>query len=171
MKMLVDALNIQEELMAFMQLQAVDDIAFNAMALKLFKYQAQWNLPYQRFCQMRGKTPRTVTHWHDIPSVPINAFKDLDLTCTPPADCERVFMTSGTTRGDVKGRHYHRSLLIYDTSMRLNFAQRLMHQKSKIRMGILFPTTEMMPNSSLAHYLELALTYFGTQGKIGRAHV
>ena len=45
MKMLVDALNIQEELMAFMQLQAVDDIAFNAMALKLFKYQAQWNLP------------------------------------------------------------------------------------------------------------------------------
>ena len=164
MKMLVDALNIQEELMAFMQLQAVDDIAFNAMALKLFKYQAQWNLPYQRFCQIRGKTPRTVTHWHDIPSVPINAFKDLDLTCTPPADCERVFMTSGTTRGDVKGRHYHPSLLIYDTSMRLNFAQRLMHQKSKIRMGILFPTTEMMPNSSLAHYLELALTHFGTQG-------
>ena len=162
--MLVDALNIQEELMAFMQLQAVDDFAFNAMALKLFKYQAQWNLPYQRFCQIRGKTPRTVTHWHDIPSVPINAFKDLDLTCTPPADCEHVFMTSGTTRGDVKGRHYHPSLLIYDTSMRLNFAQRLTHQKSKIRMGILFPTAEMMPNSSLAHYLELALTHFGTQG-------
>ena len=52
---------------------------------------------------------------------------------------------------------------VYDTSMRLNFAQRFMHKKSKIRMGILFPTTEMMPNSSLAHYLELALTHFGTQ--------
>jgi hypothetical protein len=71
-------------------------------------------------------------------------------------------MTSGTTRGDTKGRHYHPSLSVYDTSMRLNFAQQLMSEKSKIRMGILFPTVDMMPNSSLAHYLRLALEHFGT---------
>ena len=162
-KMTGDSESIQKDLLAFMQLQAVDDFAFNTMALRIFKYQAQWNLPFQKFCQMRGKTPRTVTHWHDIPPVPINAFKDLDLTCTLPTDCERVFMTSGTTRGDVKGRHYHPNLSVYDTSMRLNFSKQLMRQQSKIRMGILFPTTEMMPNSSLAHYLELALHHFGTE--------
>jgi hypothetical protein len=157
-----DASSIEDEVMAFMHLKASNDDAFNAMALRLFKHQAQSNLPFQRFCQMRGKTPRTVTHWHDIPAVPINAFKDLDLTCTPPSNCERVFMTSGTTRGDTKGRHYHPSLSVYDTSMRLNFAQQLMSEKSKIRMGILFPTVDMMPNSSLAHYLRLALEHFGT---------
>ena len=159
-----DASSIEDEVMAFMHLKAVSDDAFNAMALRLFKHQAQSNLTFQRFCQMRGKTPRTVTHWHDIPAVPINAFKDLDLTCTPPSNCERVFMTSGTTRGDIKGRHYHPSLSVYDTSMRLNFAQHLMSEKSKIRMGILFPTVDMMPNSSLAHYLCLALEHFGTPG-------
>jgi hypothetical protein len=157
-----DASSIEEELMAFLHLQEVDDSAFNAMALRLYKYQAQFNLPFQRFCQMRGKTPLTVTHWHDIPAVPINAFKDLDLTCTPTQNCERVFMTSGTTRGDIKGRHYHPSLLVYDTSMRLNFQQHLMQKLPKIRMGILFPTVDMMPNSSLAHYLNLSLKHFGT---------
>jgi hypothetical protein len=158
-----DASSIEQELMAFLHLQEVDDSAFNAMALRLFKYQAQFNLPFQRFCQMRGKTPLTVTHWQDIPAVPINAFKDLDLTCTPTHNCERVFMTSGTTRGDIKGRHYHPSLLVYDTSMRLNFEQHLMQKLPKIRMGILFPPVDMMPNSSLAHYLNLSLKHFGTQ--------
>ena len=158
-----DASSIENDVMAFMQLKAVDDAAFNAMALRLFKRQAQLNVPFQRFCQMRGKTPRNVTHWHDIPAVPINAFKDLDLTCTPTSSCERIFMTSGTTRGDIKGRHYHPSLFVYDLSMRLNFEQHLMQKMSKIRMGILFPTVDMMPNSSLAHYLKLALDHFGTQ--------
>jgi len=158
-----DALSIEQDVMAFMHLKAVDDASFNAVALRLFKHQAQFNLPFQRFCQMRGKTPRTVAHWHDIPAVPINAFKDLDLTCTPADNCERVFMTSGTTRGDTKGRHYHPSLLVYDMSMRLNFQQHLLQKLPKIRMGILFPTEEMMPNSSLAHYLKLALEHFGTQ--------
>lgn len=105
-----DASSIEQELMDFLHLQEVDDSVFNAMALRLFKHQAQFNLPFQRFCQMRGKTPLTVTYWHDIPAVPINAFKDLDLTCTPTHNCERVFMTSGTTRGDIKGRHHHPSL-------------------------------------------------------------
>jgi hypothetical protein len=46
--------------------------------------------------------------------------------------------------------------------MRLNFEQQLMSQKPKIRIGILFPTVDMMPHSSLAHYLHLALENFGT---------
>ncbi len=157
-----DALRIEEEVIAFMHLKEADDAAFNAMALRLFKHQAQWNVPFQRFCQIRGKTTRTVMHWHDIPAVPINAFKDLHLTCTPTSQCGRIFMTSGTTRGDVKGRHYHPSLVVYDTSMRLNFERQLMRQTSKIRIGLLFPTEDRMPHSSLAHYLQLALTHFGS---------
>src|SRR5690625_3013160 len=35
--------------------------------------------------------------------------------------------------------------------------------KEKIRMGILFPKREEMPNSSLAHYLALAVEHFGTE--------
>jgi hypothetical protein len=71
-------------------------------------------------------------------------------------------MTSGTTRGDVKGRHYHPSLAVYDLSMRRNFAQRFMQGTGRTRMGILFPDETAMPNSSLAHYLALAVREFGS---------
>lgn len=135
---------------------------FNALALRLFAHQFQHNLAFQKFCQQRGRTPRTVKSWRDIPAVPINGFKDLTLSCVPPETCARVFMTSGTTRGDVKGRHYHPHLQVYDRSMTLNFRQRFMAGQERMRMGILFPNEQLMPNSSLAHYLALALHQFGT---------
>jgi hypothetical protein len=160
--MIFDEFMISADLLKFFALSEVTDDDFNAMALRLFAHQVEHNRPFQRFCQLRGKTPRSVTHWHDIPAVPINAFKDLTLSCIPPEACKRVFMTSGTTRGDVKGRHYHPSLEVYDSSMRLNFAQHVMQGDDKIRMGILFPNEVALPNSSLAHYLQLALTHFGT---------
>jgi hypothetical protein len=137
------------------------DEAFNDMALRLFAYQFKHNTGYQRFCQLRGQTPRLVKRWQDIPAVPLNAFKDLTLSCIPHLDCERVFMTSGTTRGNVKGRNFHPSLAVYDASMYRHFAQCFMDGMERIRMGILFPTEAMMPNSSLAHYLALAVANFG----------
>lgn len=138
--------------------------AFNALALRLFAHQFQYNAALQKFCQQRGRTPRTVKSWRDIPAVPINGFKDLTLSCVSPEACERVFMTSGTTRGDVKGRHYHPHLQVYDLSMTLNFRQRFMAGQDRLRLGLLFPSEQIMPNSSLAHYLALALHNFGTPG-------
>jgi hypothetical protein len=148
--------------LAFIAQSDAGDDAFNALALRLFAHQFQHNTAFQKFCQQRGRTPRTVKHWRDIPAVPINGFKDLTLSCTPPEACERVFMTSGTTRGDVKGRHYHPQLQVYDLSMTLNFRARFMAGREHMRMGILFPSEQLMPNSSLAHYLALALHQFGT---------
>lgn len=150
------------DLLAFIAQPGSTDDAFNALALRLFAHQFQHNAPFQRYCQQRGRTPRTVKNWRDIPAVPINAFKDLTLSCVPPDACERVFMTSGTTRGDVKGRHYHPHLQVYDLSMTRNFRQRFMAGAERMRMGLLFPDEQLMPNSSLAHYLALALHAFGT---------
>lgn len=152
------------DLLAFMSRPQSGDDEFNALALRLFAHQFRHNLAFQRYCQQQQKTVRTVKHWHDIPAVPINAFKDLTLSCVQPERCERVFMTSGTTRADIKGRHYHPHLRVYDQSMKLHFAQRFMRGTQQLRMGILFPTEDMMPNSSLAHYLALALDEFGADG-------
>jgi hypothetical protein len=111
---------------------------------------------------MRGATPRSVKSWRDIPAVPISAFKEVTLSCAPADSAERIFMTSGTTRGDVKGRHFHPTLAVYDASMTRNFARRFMQGSGRLRMGILFPDEREMPNSSLAHYLALAVLHFGT---------
>jgi hypothetical protein len=151
-----------DSLLAYMAADDASEDAFDQQALKLFAYQYQHNLPFQRFCQQRGRTVRTVNSWRDIPPVPINGFKELTLSCVPVSDAQRTFMTSGTTQGDVKGRHHHPTLSVYDASMVRNFRQRFMQGREQIRMGILFPTEALMPNSSLAHYLALAVREFGT---------
>ncbi|OLS34493.1 long-chain fatty acid--CoA ligase [Bacillus sp. MRMR6] len=135
--------------------------AFNDQALQLFRYQYTNNTPYQMYCRQKGKTPRMVKSWKDIPAVPINAFKELTLSCEDPEKAEDVFMTSGTTKG-IRGKHYHPTLEVYNQSMLKNFKNRFMKGHKQIKMGILFPTEEEMPNSSLSHYLALAYKEYGT---------
>ena len=158
---------IVEQLLAFIAddgaASGADEEAFNRMALAIFAHQFEHNLPYRRFATQRGRTVRTVRSWRDVPAVPISAFKELTLTCRPPEDCERVFMTSGTTRG-VRGKSHHPTMAVWDRSMILNFRHRFMQNRERMRMGILFPTEEVMPNSSLARYLALALRTFGAEG-------
>jgi hypothetical protein len=153
---------ITSHILDFIAHPSVGDDDFNDLALTIFAYQYTHNLTYQRFCQRRGKTPRMMKNWQDIPAVPINAFKDLELSCVTTDSCERIFMTSGTTRGEVKGRNFHPNLSVYDASMMANFAKHVMQGQARLRMGILFPTENQMPHSSLAHYLALALTHFGS---------
>jgi hypothetical protein len=151
-----------ETLLAFLAQDGCSDAEFDALALRLFAHQHANNAAYRRFCQLRGATPRTVKSWREIPAVPISAFKEVTLSCTPADSAERVFMTSGTTRGDVKGRHYHPTLAVYDASMTRNFARRFMQGVERLPMAILFPNEQEMPNSSLAHYLALAARHFGS---------
>lgn len=150
------------DLLDFIDQATVSESAFNQLALKLFAHQFKHNLPFQKYCQGKGQTPRLVKNWKDIPAVPINAFKDLTLSCVQTERCERTFMTSGTTRAEVKGMHFHPTLAVYDASMLKNFDHHFMQGEKHLKMGILFPTEEIMPNSSLAHYLALAFKHFGT---------
>ncbi|SAI51125.1 acyl-protein synthetase [Bordetella ansorpii] len=150
------------DLLQFIAQDGCTDAQFDDIALRLFAYQYAANAPYRSFCQRRGATVRTVRTWSDIPAVPIDAFKAMELRCEPPMPDERVFMTSGTTRADLRGRHFHPRLDVYDLSMTRNFAQRVMQGVARLPMGILFPDETAMPNSSLAHYLALARTAFGT---------
>lgn len=152
-----------EALLSFMAADGATEEEFDRLALAVFAYQFEHNQPFRRFCLQRGRTARSVRSWRHIPAVPISAFKDLTLSCRPPDEAERVFMTSGTTQGGVRGRSYHPTLAVYDRSMTLNFRDRFMPDRDRIRMGILFPTEAVMPNSSLAHYLALAARHFGTE--------
>jgi phenylacetate-coenzyme A ligase PaaK-like adenylate-forming protein len=149
-------------LLSFLAQDGCTDAEFDRLALHLFAEQHAANLAFRRFCQLRGVAPRTVKTWRDIPAVPITAFKELTLSCAPAGSAERVFMTSGTTRGDVKGRHYHPTIEVWDASMTRHFAERFMRGAQRMRMAILFPNEQEMPNSSLAHYLAMAVKNFGT---------
>ena len=153
---------IVDAVLSFISQDGCSDQQFDALAVRLFGWQYGNDAPYRRFCQRRGATPRTVQCWSDIPAVPIDGFKELELRSQPAATADRTFMTSGTTRGDARGRHHHPTLAVYDSSMTRNFSHRFMRGVERIRMGILFPNEAVLPNSSLAHYLALAASGFGT---------
>lgn len=151
-----------DRLLEFLDQVDCTDAGFDSLAAALFAFQYEHGEPYRRFCQRRGVTPRRVKGWRDVPPVPISAFKDATLSCVPPAECERVFMTSGTSRGASRGRNHHPTIEVWDRSMRRHFEQRFMRGDSPLTMLLLFPDEQQLPNSSLARYLSLAARCHGT---------
>ncbi|KOC24318.1 long-chain fatty acid--CoA ligase [Comamonas testosteroni] len=158
------AASLVADLLAFIAMDDCTDDQFNQLALRLFAYQYERNAPFRSFCQRRGATLRNVRSWRDVPAVPIDAFKAMELRSEPPSPAERVFMTSGTTGRAARGRHFHPQLDVYDLSMKRYFSRRFMQGLERMPMGILFPDEQAMPNSSLAHYLALARSEFGSAG-------
>jgi hypothetical protein len=155
---------VQKKLMSFIQQENTDEAAFTEMAVTLFHYQYAHNQPFRKYCRKRGVSPSTITHYREIPPVPIAAFKQTTLSSCPPEQAERVFTTSGTTNPEHKGKHYHRDLDVWNLSMTRHFQSFMLPDLTKIKLAILFPTEEELPNSSLAHYLHMAKQTFGLPG-------
>jgi len=151
--------------------QACNDAAFAALALKLFAYQFQANVPYRKFCERRAKTPETVGSWLEIPPVPIAAFKELALACGPVERAAACFMTSGTTNPEKRGKHYHFTLEVYDASAATFFKANVLPDLPQLRLLILGGPPDLLPHSSLSHYLAVMFHRFGASGSdfyIGR---
>ncbi|WP_084034607.1 long-chain fatty acid--CoA ligase [Anaerobacillus alkalilacustris] len=160
--MLHTYMQLQQELKAFICQSSSTDEQFNTIALKLFQFQYEYNQPYRKFCRKRRVSPRTIKHFTEIPPVPIDAFKLTTLSSFPIEETSAVFMTSGTTNQDRRGKNYHHDLELYDLSMKTHFKSFMMPDLDNMKMFILFPTQDEMPNSSLAHYLHIAKETFGT---------
>lgn len=144
--------------------QPSNDPAFNELALRLFTYQFEANASYRKFCQRRGKTPETVGSWLEVPPVPIAAFKELSLASRPVEEAVACFMTSGTTNPEKRGKHYHFTLEVYDASATTFFKASVLPDVEGMRLLILGSPPDLMPNSSLSHYLGLMHRYFGSSG-------
>ncbi|MDQ6597406.1 CoF synthetase [Bacillus salipaludis] len=136
---------------------------FNELAIKLFNFQFKFNLPYKKFCQTKRKTPLTVKNWRDIPAIPLQGFKEMVLSSESVEDAEAVFMTSGTTNPNAKGKNYHPTLAVWDASMKCPFKHFVLPDVEKITMFVLSPAANLNQNSSLSRYLTNAVTFFGTE--------
>lgn len=135
---------------------------FTALALAVFAHQFRLNEPYRRFCLARDHSPETVTRWQDIPAVPTLAFKELDLTCGPP---QKIFRTSGTTRGQEKrGRHLVPDLSLYHASALAHFDRCVLPDSRQLRVLALIPSPTARPDSSLTQMAEWIITERGGQG-------
>lgn len=145
------------------------ELAFNSLALELFAWQFEHVPIYQQFCRTRGVTPATLNHWNSIPSLPVTAFKQFDVTSLPPSERTRVFHSSGTTQ-HTPSRHYHsaETLAVYEASLLPWFEQHLLTLPGQsqvvdhFRFLSLTPSAQDAPHSSLAYMCNAIIERFGS---------
>jgi len=156
--------------------QGSGDALFNDLALKIYQYQFERNLPYQLFCLSQQKTPEKVNRWEEIPPLPVTAFKFVDITCRHIDEAVSVFYSSGTTRHSLEiatpargkghpinqSRHYLFDLQIAQAAILSHFKQHLCPQK-KMPLYMLTPSPEEAPNASLSHMMEVIRVAYGTE--------
>jgi hypothetical protein len=137
---------------------------FNDLALRVFRHQFEHGPILRAYWQRRQATPETVRHWTQIPGIPTAAFKEAPLCAFPPEEAVAVFETSGTTAGGRPGRHYLRSLGLYDASLLPTFAAFMLPDCDPILMLNLGPNADAAPHSSLGHMLSQVVSHIGATG-------
>jgi len=173
---------LRERLLAFMgpgpdQVGADGETGFEALALRVLRFQAHANPVYGALLRNRGLEPESLDHWAGFPPVPARAFRE-----APPyipgegeAPPEAVFHTSGTT--GAPGVHRVRDLSLYHASL-LPPARRFLGlgelardpgseggaEGGRVRILALLPGPEDRPASSLAHMAGVLLQRFDDGG-------
>ena len=142
---------------------ATADAEFNELAQAVFAFQLAHNTVYRAYCEQLKLTPSSVPHWKKIPAVPTSAFKDFTIACFPVAEAVAEFHTSGTT-ADKSGKHFFKTLKLYDAAIRPNFAAHLLPDNTRLPMLVLTPSPEDAPHSSLAHMMGQVVVDFGAAG-------
>lgn len=142
----------------------LDDGAFNELALRVFTHNYAAVPPYRIYCRSRGRTPDSVAHWSAIPAVPTGAFKELTLLARGRT-AERVFLTSGTSRGEARrGAHHVADLDLYRAALRPAFRSFLLPDDARPRFLSLMPPASLLPDSSLAFMISDLVGTFGSEG-------
>lgn len=124
---------------------------FNAVALELFRYQAQHNLVYRRYLELLNVDSLRIKKIKDIPFLPIEAFKHHEVM-TGTFDPEIVFTSSGTT-GSTTSRHLVRDAPFYRKSCIASFDHFYGNPRS-YRILALLPNYLERSGSSLVHMVE-----------------
>ena len=159
-------LDLQQRVLALMargMARAMTDEEFDRVARELFAFQYERCAPYRAYCDRVKWTPQNVAHWKQIPAVPTSAFKNFALTCFPVEEATAEFHTSGTTR-EKAGKHYLRTLELYEAAIRPNFAAYLVPDEKRLPMMILMPSPQEAPHSSLSHMMGVVAREFGAEG-------
>lgn len=94
---------------------------FEALALRIFRYQAAHNPLYRRYLSLLHRPPESVQHWKNIPFLPISLFKTHSIQTG--AWTPEVVFTSSSTTGQTPSRHLTRDLDAYLTNTLAGFRQ------------------------------------------------
>jgi hypothetical protein len=142
-----------------------DEARFEALALELFAFQFERCAHFRRLCERRGRTPREVRAWREIPPVPTGAFKEMALRCFPEERALHTFRTSGTSTA-ARGELHLDTLALYEASLLPTFERFVLpdlEPGERIPLLCLVPSRSEAPDSSLTHMLDAVLRERGAR--------
>lgn len=140
-----------------------DSEEFNHLAIQVFDLQFRYISLYRRYCEKRGITPENISSWDQIPALPTDAFKVMELA-TLPTKTVRTFMTSGTTRPEERGKvHYDEGgLRLMDATIYEAASAFLFPDRMKTTFLIIAPSPDIVPQMIMAYGMNRLKDYFGS---------
>lgn len=124
---------------------------FEALALKVFKFQFENNRVYRSFCDLLYKHPSEVKTIKDIPFLPIQFFKTRDVLSSK--DTIKTTFTSSGTSGSETSKHHVTDLNIYTQSFTKGFEQFYDNIEDYVILGLL-PSYLEREGSSLIYMVD-----------------
>jgi acyl-CoA synthetase (AMP-forming)/AMP-acid ligase II len=121
---------------------------FDDLALEVYRYQREYNPPYDQYCRLLGAGD-SPAGWREIPALLQAAFKYAALRSFPAAKEIAAFHTSGTTGAD-RGVHHFSSLRLYDEAVLRGWDLLGLQPLPQI---ILIAHPSDAPHSSLSHMM------------------
>ena len=140
-----------------------DSEEFNRLALQIFELQVNSIPIYRRYCEKRGVTPETISSWDQIPALPTDALKVMELAVLPSCTV-RTFMTSGTTRPEERGKvHYDEGgLRLMDATIYEAASSFLFPDKIETTLLVIAPSPGIAPTMVMAYGMNRLIEYFGS---------
>lgn len=143
-----------------------DEARFDELARRIFEFQFDHCIPYQRFCRGRGTEPEKLSHWSEIPAVPTAAFKEAALYSFPSKLLRGTFRTSGTSNQNPGELHLD-TFELYEASLLPSITRHVFPelreggQRFAIRVLASQPTDA--PHSSLSHMFGCTIEALGSK--------
>jgi hypothetical protein len=120
---------------------------FNSLALSTFQNQLAGTPVYGQFCKALGKETQSMSHWKEIPFLPISFFKTHRVCQDKPV--VHIFESSGT--GGNRSKHLVNDLSLYEQSFFPTIQDYLGTPLKQVSLLALLPSYLERNNSSLVY--------------------
>lgn len=134
---------------------------FEALALSVFRRQAEQCAPYREYIERMGIDPHAVQRIEQIPFLPIRLFKTHEVYCG--AKAPEVVFTSSATTGMTPSRHPMASLALYERAFTEAF-RRFYGEPSGWSLYGLLPNYLQRKGSSLVYMADRLIQACGSGG-------
>ena len=134
---------------------------FEALALSVFRRQAEQCAPYREYIERMGIDPHAVQRIEEIPFLPIRLFKTHEVYCG--VEAPEVVFTSSATTGMTPSRHPMASLALYERAFTEAF-RRFYGEPSGWSLYGLLPNYLQRKGSSLVYMADRLIQACGSGG-------